>query len=486
MSIYRKTTHMKILFLNIVPPRRFIPWGFSHGIGLMSAVLKTSGHTTKLLYLESLNKKALRSCLSTEIDLIAMSSTTDQIDLTKEIVAFLSAITDIPIILGGVHATVSPEDAIDTKGLFGICIGEGEEALLEFVNALEEKKDFRSVKNFWFRTNGTIIKNSVRSLIKNLDEVPFPDRSIFNYQELLDKNYDDGAEFISGRGCYYHCTFCINKTLQTLYKGKGHYVRYRSIDNVIKEIKTVISNYSNIKTITFHDDVFGLKISWLSEFAEKYKRDIQLPFRCNMRADNVNDKHLELLKKAGCIEVWVGVECGNENLRNSLLKKRISTEQILKAFKLLKEYGIKSKAFNMIGLPGETVENIEETIQLNKVIKPEITNSSIFRPYPGTELYDYCKDKNWLSNRRVSGYFEESVLDQPTLSKEDTYFYQMLFYYENKIPRLASIIRWLNKIRIGPKITLFRLIHNKFVIYKIFKLIKKLYVTYKRQFPNKN
>jgi len=193
-----------------------------------------------------------------------------------------------------------------------------------------------------------------------------------------------------------------------------------------------------------------------------------------MRADSINDQRLTLLKHAGCAEIWVGVECGNEQLRNTLLKKRISAGKIIEAFRLMKAYNIKSKAFNMIGLPGETKENIEETIKLNKLIKPDIKNTTIFRPYPGTELYSYCKNKNWISNRKIVGYFEESILDQPTLAKEDTYFYHVLFYYEIYMPHIAFFIRWLNTVKIGSRWTLFRLIHNKFIMYKLFVLIKKM------------
>jgi radical SAM superfamily enzyme YgiQ (UPF0313 family) len=167
------------------------------------------------------------------------------------------------------------------------------------------------------------------------------------------------------------------------------------------------------------------------------------------------------------------VECGNEQLRNRVLHKQLPTEKIVAAFELIRKYNINSKAYNMIGLPSETREHIEETIQLNKRIRPDVRNVTIFRPYPGTELYDYCHDQKWISGRKVSGYWEESILDQPTLSKEDTYFYQVLFYYETKFPKLTAFARWLNTIKITPRLTLFRLLHNKFIMYKLYTLIKR-------------
>ncbi len=464
---------MRVLILYLVPPARYVPRGYSAGIGYISSVLKEAGHKTGLLYLESLDKKALtRRIKSFRPGLIAVSSTTDQFPLARGVIGFASENFNIPIILGGVHATVSPEEAVRTKGLLGICIGEGEYAVLELVNALENRRGFLKTRNFWFNHRGRIYRNGVRPLVEDLDSLPFPDRSIFGYQEIIDKNYEDGAEFMVGRGCPFRCTFCINPVMQDIYRNGGRYVRYRSVGNLLKEIGEVTGRYT-VKRITFQDDIFCLNREWLREFCEKYPERFSIPFRCNLRADSVNEDVLGMLKRAGCREAWIGVECGNEAFRNRVLEKNVSTEKIENAFRLMKRSGIKSKAFNMIGLPGETRENIEETIRLNKKIDPDIKNATIFRPYPGTALYDLCARRGWLSSRRVSGYWEESILDQPTLPREDTYFYQMLFYYEMRMPRIAAVIRALNRIRITRGMTLFRLLHNKKLMYRLYALIRK-------------
>lgn len=464
---------MNILFIYPIPPQRFVPRGFSYGIGSMSAMLKRAGHTTELLYIESLDEAELVRRITPSTALVAVSSTTDQFALAKQAIAWIEKRFDIPVVLGGTHATVAPEEAIRTDGLLGICVGEGDEAIVDLAQALDRHEDVSHIRNFWFRKGNSVIRNEVRPLVRDLDSLPFPDRSIFDYQSLLDLNYQDGAEFMVGRGCPFHCAFCINQKLQDLYRDKGPFVRFRSVDNVIAEIKAVTRDYTNIRKITFQDDILGLNKTWLAEFSAHYGREIRIPFRCNIRADGVNEEILSLLKQAGCAELWVGVECGNETLRNSLLNKQISTQTIINAFRLIRSFNIASKAFNMIGLPGETPQNIEETFQLNKTIKPDIRSVTIFRPYPGTALYDYCAEKNWISNRMVSGYWEESILDQPTLSKEDTYFYQLMFYYEMKCPSLAGLMRWLNRIKLGRTLTLFRLLHSKTLMYGLYRHIRK-------------
>ncbi len=465
---------MNILFLYPIPPTRYIPQGFSHGIGYLSAVLKRAGHKTELLVLESVDSAAIREKLqSFPPDLIAISSTSDQFELTRRLVPYLTSVSAAPVIIGGVHPTVAPEEAIAIPGVFGICIGEGEEALVELVEALEQKREYYLIRNFWFRKGAEVQRNELRPLIANLDDLPFTDRSIFDYQKLLDLNYEDGAEFMVGRGCPYRCAFCINPKLQELYRGLGRFVRHRSVDMVIKEMEMVLATYTGIGRITFHDDILAIDLDWLSSFCELYRERIGIPFRCNLRADSISVEVLECLKLAGCIELWIGVESGNEEIRNKVLNKGVSNEVIERAFKLVKQYGIKTKSYNMIGIPGEKPSDIEETFAFNNRIGPDIKNVTIFRPYPGTELYQSCMNNGWLSNRKVDGYWEESILDQPTLRSEDTYFYQMLFYYSMKAPLLVPLMKMLNRIKLLPRVSLFRILHNKRLVYSLYVFLRK-------------
>jgi len=298
--------------------------------------------------------------------------------------------------------------------------------------------------------------------MEELDKLPFCDREIFNYNRLMDDT-NDGTEFIAGRGCPFSCSFCINAVLQDLYKNKGKYVRLRSVDNLLEEIRQINNNYK-IKKITFHDDTFTINRAWLADFCIKFGREFKIPFRCNARADSIDDALLEQLKEAGCEQIWVGVESGDDHLRNTILKKQLPREIIIAAFRLIKKHGIKSRAFNMIGVPYETCETAEKTIGFNKEINADMKCLTIFRPYPGTELYELCKKNGWISDRQVHGYYEDSVLNQPSISADDVYFYHKIYFYAMYAPFLVPLMRLLHGIKIFHR-SLFCILQPKWLFY---------------------
>ncbi len=459
---------MKVLFVYPVPPVKHIPPGYNFGIGYCSAVLKQRGHQTDLLIIDRPNKDVIRQKIASyKPDLIGISATTDQFALAKFVVKIINADSALPIVIGGVHATVAPDDAINTPGILGICIGEGEAALLDLANAIENGGETGNIRNLWIKSGNTVIKNPVRPLVEDLDKLPFCDRDIFQYNRLMNDT-NDGTEFIAGRGCPFVCSFCINAVLQDLYKNKGKYVRLRSVDNLLAEIRELSGRYK-IKKATFHDDTFTINRAWLADFCAKYSREFKIPFRCNARADTIDDQLLRMLKAAGCEQIWVGVESGDDHLRNAILKKQLPRQTIVDAFRLIKKYDMKSRAFNMIGVPYETCETAEKTIALNKEISADMKCLTVFRPYPGTELYDLCRKNGWISNRQVHGYYEDSILDQPSMAKDDVYFYHKIYFYSMYAPFLVPFWRRLHKIKIFHR-SLFCILQPRWFFYLLHRM----------------
>ncbi len=433
---------MKILFVNPVTPPELFRVQLLQGLGYLSAALKKEGHETKLICPHVFDKKQITDTITYfKPDLIAASSVTDQFELCKAIFEFIHEKFKIPVVLGGVHATVAPEEAIAIKGIMGIGIGECDEAMLELANAIEKKKEYKHIRNFWFKDKGKIIKNPVRPLIKDLNALPFPDREIF--EGIVDTK--DEMEFMGSRGCPFQCSYCINRVLMNMYKNEGQFVRYRTVYNLLDEMEQALKKYKTNKVL-LHDDTFTLKRKWLAEFCEKYPKRIGVPFVANGRVETIDEGIVRMLKKAGCDELKIGVEAGNDFIRNKILNRGMTKKQIINAFRLCHKYGIKTASFNMIGIPFETEETIKETIQLNKKVKPYIIAVSIFQPYNGTELYNICKKKGWLSERKVKSYFEEATrLDLPTISTKKIKYYYKLFKFEVYYPRFAFFVKILLK-----------------------------------------
>lgn len=299
---------------------------------------------------------------------------------------------DVPIVFGGPHSTFYP-DIIKDNCVDVVCVGEGDHAIIELMDRMEEGKDITEIRNLWVKEDGIIHRNDLRPLIEDLDGLPFPDREIYyKYRFLRDSGI---KRFLSGRGCPYSCTFCHNYVLRRMYRGKGRYVRKRSVENVVEEIKRVRRRYG-FKVISFSDDIFIIPPDWLSEFCEKYEREVGAPFACNVRADLIDEETVKKLKSAGCLGVYLGVESGNEFIRNVVLKKNISDDQIRDAARLLRKYGIKLKTFNMVCHPGETLENAFETVRLNVEIKPDFSVASVAQLYPGLIYTDYAIKNGFL------------------------------------------------------------------------------------------
>ncbi|MFX0134402.1 MAG: B12-binding domain-containing radical SAM protein, partial [Candidatus Hodarchaeota archaeon] len=300
----------------------------------------------------------------------------------------------------------------ETKYINGVCIGEGELPLLKLIDCLENQRAYENTQSFWFSIGDQIIKNEVHPLVENLDELPFPDRSIFNYKDIFDY-----PGFIFARGCPYNCTYCINHKLQKIYQNKGKFIRFRSVEKAIKEIEMTIADFK-IRKLYIDNDTFNMNYEWLKNFCEAYE-SIRLPFICNLRAEGVTEEITQMLKRAGCEQVNIGLETGDFSLRKSILNRKMSNKQIISAFKMAKKAGLKTFSFNMVGFPEETPTRFQKTILLNSIIKPENMQISIFYPYLGTVLGDYCKEKNYIKKEFQPNIFTNSILNLPNFSAKE-------------------------------------------------------------------
>jgi len=291
------------------------------------------------------------------------------------------------VVAGGVHPTICPEDALATDVIDCICVGEGEEFLLELCDDLQRDADYTRLHNLGYKRGKNLILNDLRPFV-DLDVLPPPDWSCFDSRHLfrpyLGKVYS-GSFYTLSRGCPYKCAYCVNSALRQKLKPCGEYFRYQSWATTASHLKSLKDTYG-ATWFKFADDSLGsLDERALEDLAEAL-RPLNIMFGCSIRPETVTRRKVEWLRSRGCVAATVGVESGNNHIRREVLKRKMTDDQICRAARFLKDTGIRVATFNMIGLPGETRENVFETIRLNKRLGASATNVYVVYPYPGTEL----------------------------------------------------------------------------------------------------
>ena len=384
---------MRVLF--IAQQTDYEPQGIMH----LSSSLKAAGHQVDLVV--ATHQDPVEVAREFQPDVAAYSVITGSqryyLDVNRRVKREVEGVFSV---FGGPHPTFFPE-MVEEEGVDGICRGEGEGALVELVGALADggPEAVLGVDNWSFQRNGDrgdadIVNNPVRPYVADLDSLPFPDRALVYERDPISAR-SKIKHFLTGRGCPYNCTYCFNHALSEIYRGKGRRFRQRSVDHVIEEVCWVHDHYP-LEFVVFVDDTFVLSPEWLAEFAEKYPRQVGVPFFCNTRANLVTEEQVRLLKEAGCHSVSMGVETGNDRLRNELLKRRMSKEQILEAARLIRGGGLHLTTTNMIGLPTSTLEDDFETLELNVQARPSYAHVFIFQPYPRTELGEFTREHGWM------------------------------------------------------------------------------------------
>jgi len=387
------------------------------GLASLSATLKLEGHHTGLIDLSSAMPREEFQARVREFDpdLVGFSSTTHQWQFAQRYAGWVREVSRAPIVCGGYHATLVPEEIYADPNIDWAIRGEGEAAVRELADALEHGRSPDTIKNLWGGPND--VKNDMRPPIADLDTLPYLDYDLFD-MTAISRNTGGILGHILGKGCPYACTYCCNPQWNAVYRGLGKIVRKFSVPRAIEEL---VHHTERLKPrgFQFYDEIFTINKEWVKDFCDQYKRRIGLPFHALLRVDMVDDEMMEWMADAGCIFVDVGVEAGNEQFRREVLNRKMSNADIIRVFRKADELGIKTYAFVMLGLPTETPELMWETVELVREIRPDHVQLSIFHPYPRTPLYDLCVEKGYMTGTVATTYFTNgSVLNQPQLPQE--------------------------------------------------------------------
>lgn len=295
------------------------------------------------------------------------------------------------VIVGGPDVPAYAEEYV-TFGADVAVIGEGEETLAELLPRLQTNGPHRlgGIRGILYRSeDGSLVRGLPRPLIENLDDLPLPDREaidIRRYVEVWRHHHGMGAvSLICARGCPFTCTWCSRSVF-----GETH--RRRSVENVLSEIETIRSQY-NPDMLWFADDVFTINHRWLNDLSEQMKRrSIRIPFECISRADRLNEDIIRRMAEMGCFRVWYGSESGSQRILDAM-QRRVDIDEIKTATRLAKKYGIQSGLFVMLGYPGETIDEIEATVNHLIETAPDTYTHTIAYPIKGTPMHAEAKEQ---------------------------------------------------------------------------------------------
>lgn len=431
------------------------------GVSYISAMLKSQGHETSVMVLSpSMEKGACRvvdkALESFDPQVIAFTAVFSQFAFMSRIAAYIrERWPGRFLVIGGPHATLNAEEVIG-RGFDAVCVGEGELATAELVAQLEQGKKPRGVPNMWIKVeDGTVEKNPTRSFLQNLDSLPFPDRDMWT--PWIREKAGARVSVFLGRGCPFQCTYCSNHALAKLADGK--YVRFRSPENIIAELRFIHNKYPDKDYIYLEVETIALDKKWLMALCgslQEFNASLPSPisFSCNYRISpqSLDEEIFVALQKANFISINIGLEAGSPRVRKEVLSRNYTNEDFYKVIDMAKRHGMKINIFNLIGIPGETLAEHMETVEVNRRVQPDWIFKSIFFPYPGTRLADVCREKGLVTGA-LDGNLErrKAILDLPGFSRrqiQDAYTWFEYRVYKDHRPLHKLLIKTLrNKVK---------------------------------------
>jgi len=449
----------------------FVMMGWENlSVQYISSYLKQQGHEVRLAYDQSLfddknylcmpflakildqGNNVVKQAIDTQPDLICFSvmSVTHQwaLKTAKEVKKHL----DVPVVFGGIHSIICPDEIITKDQVDIVCLGEGEYALTELLDSMEKGPIDTSIKGFYFKqANGEIIKNEKRSLIADMDSMPFPDKELFAPFVPI-KNY---YLAVTNRGCPFSCSYCSVSAQDAVEQGLENFkkVRERSVDNVLEELRINKAKY-NYKWIDFRNPVFSPSKDWILEFCEKYKEQINVPFRIFSHPLLVREDTSKALKEAGCFAIQMGVESYDPEVRNKFLHRVETNDQINNAIKTMETVGITYSIDYILNLPGQEEPELKEAGKLFSGLKHLYRVSPFLLTYlPKLKINEYAMEEGVLDpmeeeniNQGLQGSYMDIGSDMEKDRRKLMETYKLFF-------RLMSFMpRWMKKLIYKTKI----------------------------------
>lgn len=404
-------------------------------IGYCASILDKNGYRTSFIdILELLKIKKLSIFINSvkrlKPDIVIIHTTTTTAKLAIDLAMKIKSELNIPIFSMGQHPTAMPETFLYNGSPIDVCIiGEADITTLELVKTFQKNGKIESLDGIAFFNNqkNMVVRTHKRELVQELDTLPFPKHDFFInggyyvYYPIKTMEKIKTGFILSSRGCPYKCLFC-SPTLRVSY---GAEYRSRSPKNVVDEIEYLASRYG-VNTIYFIDDDFTLDRKRVHGICDEIlERKLDVKWAIQSRVSDIDKNLVRKMKKANCSTFCFGVESGSSRILK-LLRKEVTKDQIRKAFKIVKNMGLLTVGFFMIGCPTETYEEIEETFQFCKELQPDLIQLAFFTPYPGSPAFEEIGEK--IDFERYSHYndiaFNFSEVSEEKLRELQKKFYK--------------------------------------------------------------
>ena len=395
--------------------------GVGLGIGYLSSYIKQHGHKVDLIFehntfdnmyinlpffqkWEKTVDDPMRAIVDKKPDIIAFSVATADYQWALTLAKKIKSKLKIPIIFGGYQPTLLPEVCIANKEIDIICIGEGEDPLLELLDSMEKGTIDYTIKNLWFNAKGKIIRNDIRPLRENLDNLPYPDRELF-FQHFPDFWKKEIGFVLASRGCPFGCSYCANGAYNELYRGRGRILRLRSPEKVLEECIYLRKTYG-IKKIHFQDDLFASNTAWLEAFIPRYIKEVGVPFSCLTHPKVMSSRNIELLKEGGCLLAIVGIQSGSERVRREIFKRYETNKEIEDFAENCHRVKLNFSFNHIFDAPTDDEKEIMESARFYNKVRPMIIDSYVLIYFPKANIIETALKAKILKKKDIKAINE--------------------------------------------------------------------------------
>jgi len=402
----------------------------SLGVRSLHAVLTQAGFPTDLIFFrEQLNparphpsdreyQLLLDLILERKPALLGLSFRSFGFKIASRITRAVKERLDTMVVWGGVHPTLAPEDCVAVAD--AVCVGEGEDAIIELAEALREGREISGIRNLWVRQDGRVIRNPVRPLQQDLDSLPFPllgDEGKFVIERDQLRPYDpylgprsDGHYYLAAsRGCPFVCDYCWNSAFRRIYQGAGPYVRQRSPEHVLAELERA-QRVLKLRSVNFWDEIFSLDKTWTLSICRGYQERVGLPFKCEAHPQTVDEELVAGMKAANLTWIMMGVQSGSERVRRELYHRQMSNAEILRAADLLHRYQVIPYYDIILDNPYETEDDLAQTLDLIcRLPRPYILEIFSLQFFPGTEITKRALQDGVITPDQVEGPAQKTL-----------------------------------------------------------------------------